>query len=83
MYTRTRPTMFSQSTARLVTGKRFKVLSYVKGFCFCAKSLMFQPHATTRITDPLLSVTQDTRPFFQTPRACTLVPVLLMSGLDI
>jgi len=63
--------MFSQSRARLVTGKRFKVLSYVKGFYSSAKSLMFQRHAATRI-----AAIRDTRYkvlFSDTPssRTCT------------
>ena len=44
---------------------------------------MFQRHAATRFTYPLLSRTQDTRSYFQTPRAPALVHVLFMSGLDI
>jgi len=52
-------------TARLVTGKGFKVLSYGKDFCLCAKSLMFQRHAATRISDLLLSVTEIQGPIFK------------------
>lgn len=37
----------------------------------------------TRLQEPLLSGTQDTRSYFQTPRAPALVHVLFMSGLDI
>ena len=44
---------------------------------------MFQRHAATRFTHPLLSGTQDTRSYFQTPGTPALLHVLFMSGIDI